>query len=57
MRVSHEKWASLPLLMEAVATSMETSQPLNGDVPVVDEEQRLHWESVRLRDALPPPRA
>ncbi|WP_030705539.1 MULTISPECIES: SMI1/KNR4 family protein [unclassified Streptomyces] len=58
MRVSHEKWASLPLLMEAVATSMETSQPLNGDVPVVDEERRLHWESVRLRaDAPPPPRA
>ncbi|MFI1190715.1 SMI1/KNR4 family protein [Streptomyces californicus] len=57
MRVPHEKWGSLPLLMEAVATSMETSRPLNGDVPVVDEEQGLHWESVRLRDAPPPPRA
>ncbi|MES9617839.1 SMI1/KNR4 family protein [Streptomyces tuirus] len=44
MRVSHEMWTSLPLLMEAIATSLETSRPLNGYTPVVDEEQRLHWE-------------
>lgn len=59
MRVSHEKWGSLPLLMEAIATCMEASQPLNGHIPAVDEEQRLHWESwefIRLRDAPSPPR-
>ncbi|MFH8886525.1 SMI1/KNR4 family protein [Streptomyces californicus] len=56
MRVPHEKWGSLPLLMEAIATCMETSQPLNGHIPAVDEEQRLHWESVRLRDAPSLPR-
>ncbi|MFI1223670.1 MULTISPECIES: SMI1/KNR4 family protein [unclassified Streptomyces] len=48
LRVSHEKWASLPVLMEAIATSLETSRPLNGDTPVVDGEQRLCW------DRLPP---
>ncbi|MEE1808470.1 hypothetical protein PUR32_20320, partial [Streptomyces sp. BE133] len=26
MRVSHEMWTSLPVLMEAIATSLETSQ-------------------------------
>ncbi|MGW0293316.1 SMI1/KNR4 family protein [Streptomyces tuirus] len=44
IRVSHEMWTSLPLLMEATATSLETSRPLNGYTPAVDEEQRLHWE-------------
>jgi cell wall assembly regulator SMI1 len=48
MRVSHEMWTSLPLLMEAIATSLETNQPLNGNTPVVDEEQRLYWDSVPL---------
>ncbi|WP_331754080.1 SMI1/KNR4 family protein [Streptomyces sp. NBC_00826] len=49
MRVSHEMWTSLPLLMEAIATSLETDQPLNGYTPVVDEEQRLDWNFIPLR--------
>jgi cell wall assembly regulator SMI1 len=49
MRVSHEMWTSLPVLMEAIATSLETSQPLNGYTPVVDKEQRLGWDFIRLR--------
>ncbi|WP_258045254.1 hypothetical protein [Streptomyces sp. SM11] len=44
MRLSHEMWASLPALMEAIATSLETCRPLNGNMPVVDEEQRLNWD-------------
>ncbi|WP_405688172.1 SMI1/KNR4 family protein [Streptomyces sp. NBC_00057] len=44
MRVSHEMWTSLPVLMEAIATSLETYQPLNDYTPVVDEEQRLYWD-------------
>lgn len=43
MRGSHEAWASLPVLMEAIATSVETNQPLYDYTPTVDEEQRLHW--------------
>ncbi|MER6104538.1 SMI1/KNR4 family protein [Streptomyces sp. NPDC001832] len=49
MRGSHEMWTSLPVLMEAIATSLETDQPLNGYTPVVDEEQRLYWDCVPLR--------
>ncbi|MFF1347341.1 SMI1/KNR4 family protein [Streptomyces sp. NPDC058322] len=49
MRESHEMWTSLPLLMEAIATSLETNQPLNGYTPVVDEEQRLDWNFIPLR--------
>lgn len=49
MRVSHEMWTSLPVLMEAIATSLETDQPLNGYTPVVDEEQRLYWDFIPLR--------
>ncbi|MGW2090473.1 hypothetical protein [Streptomyces sp. NPDC001880] len=49
MRVSHEMWTSLPLLMEAIATSLETNQALNGYTPVVDEEQRLDWNFIPLR--------
>ncbi|MFB7084925.1 SMI1/KNR4 family protein [Streptomyces sp. NPDC056296] len=50
MRLSHEMWTSLPALMEAIATSLETGQPLNGNMPVVDEEQRLYWDSIPLRN-------
>ncbi|MFE7331946.1 SMI1/KNR4 family protein [Streptomyces sp. NPDC057565] len=50
MRVSHEMWTSLPLLMKAIATSLETSQPLNGYTPAVDEEQRLYWDFMALRN-------
>jgi cell wall assembly regulator SMI1 len=49
MRVSHEMWTSLPVLMEAIATSLETDQPLNDYTPVVDEEQRLYWDFIPLR--------
>ena len=50
MRVSHEMWTSLPALMEAIATSLEAGQPLNGNMPVVDEEQRLYWDYRPLRN-------
>ncbi|MFE7711875.1 SMI1/KNR4 family protein [Streptomyces sp. NPDC057486] len=50
MRVPHEMWTSLPLLMEAIATTLETSQPLNGYTPAVDEEQRLYWDFIPLRN-------
>ncbi|MFE7244761.1 SMI1/KNR4 family protein [Streptomyces sp. NPDC057580] len=49
MRVSHEMWTSLPMLMEAIATSLETNQALNDYTPVVDEEQRLDWNFIPLR--------
>jgi cell wall assembly regulator SMI1 len=49
MRRSHEMWTSLPVLMEAIATSLETNQPLNDYTPVVDEEQRLYWDFIPLR--------
>ncbi|MGW4825916.1 hypothetical protein ACWEP4_45595, partial [Streptomyces sp. NPDC004227] len=49
MRKSREMWASLPVLMEAIATSLETNQPLNDYTPVVDEEQRLYWDFISLR--------
>jgi cell wall assembly regulator SMI1 len=48
-RVSHEMWTSLPVFMEAIATSLDTDQPLNGYTPVVDEEQRLYWDFIPLR--------
>ncbi|MFE7213364.1 SMI1/KNR4 family protein [Streptomyces sp. NPDC057611] len=48
-RVSHEMWTSLPVLMEAIATSLETNQPLKNYTPVVDEEQRLYWDFIPLR--------
>ncbi|MFE3824781.1 SMI1/KNR4 family protein [Streptomyces sp. NPDC059092] len=47
-RASHEMWTSLPVLMEALAMSLETDQPLNGYTPVVDEEQRLYWDFIPL---------
>ncbi|MGW8883043.1 SMI1/KNR4 family protein [Streptomyces sp. NPDC055749] len=50
MRRSHEKWTSLPTLMEAIATSLETNEPLNDYRPVVDEKQRLQWDFTPLRD-------
>ncbi|MFF1264466.1 SMI1/KNR4 family protein [Streptomyces anulatus] len=49
-RGSHEVWTSLPVLMEAIATSVETGQPLHGYTPVVDEEQRLHWDFTPMHD-------
>ncbi|MFE9456170.1 SMI1/KNR4 family protein [Streptomyces californicus] len=48
VRGSHEAWASLPALMEAVATSVETNQPLYGYTPMVDGERRLHWDFARV---------
>ncbi|AWW35443.1 SMI1/KNR4 family protein [Streptomyces cadmiisoli] len=52
-RVSHELWTTLPVLMEAIATSLETSQSLNGYTPVVDQEQRLCWDIAPLRSDQP----
>ncbi|MFB7288919.1 hypothetical protein [Actinacidiphila glaucinigra] len=49
MRVPHEMWTSLPLLMEMIATSLKTNQPLNNYTPVVDREQRLYWDFIPLR--------
>ncbi|MBM7089929.1 SMI1/KNR4 family protein [Streptomyces sp. NPDC056956] len=49
MRLPHEMWASLPVLMAAIATSLETSRPLGRYAPVVDEEQRLDWDFLPLR--------
>ncbi|MFH9292311.1 SMI1/KNR4 family protein [Streptomyces sp. NPDC017520] len=50
MRGSHEAWASLPVLMETVATSLETGGPIEHFKPEVDEEQRLQWDVVPLCD-------
>lgn len=49
MRGSREMWTSLPVLMEAIATSLETNQPLDDYTPVVDEEQKLCWDFIPLR--------
>lgn len=49
MRGSHEMWTSLPVLMERIATSLETGEPLDGHTPVVDEEHRLSWDFTTLR--------
>jgi cell wall assembly regulator SMI1 len=49
VRRSHEMWTSLPVLMEGIATSLETDQPLDGHAPAVDEEQRLYWDFIPLR--------
>ncbi|MCZ0974365.1 hypothetical protein O1L55_30155 [Streptomyces albulus] len=49
MRGSHAMWTSLPVLMETIATSLETNQSLNDYMPAVDEEQRLYWDSIPLR--------
>lgn len=57
MRGSHEMWTSLPVLMEAIATSLETDRPLNGHTPVVDEEQRLCWDFGPVRGDRPLPRS
>ncbi|MDH6538471.1 SMI1/KNR4 family protein [Streptomyces sp. SPB4] len=48
-RQSHEMWTSLPVLMERIATSLETSQPLDRDIPIVEEDQRLRWDSTPLQ--------
>ncbi|MFD8951859.1 SMI1/KNR4 family protein [Streptomyces xanthophaeus] len=44
VRGSHGMWASLPAFMDAVATSLETTRPLDGHTPTVDGEHRLHWD-------------
>ncbi|MEV0577490.1 SMI1/KNR4 family protein [Streptomyces sp. NPDC050392] len=49
MRGSHDRWTSLPVLMEAVATALETDRPLGDNMPVVDDEQRLQWGYIPLR--------
>ncbi|MFJ6853724.1 SMI1/KNR4 family protein [Streptomyces sp. NPDC091271] len=48
MRRPHEMWTSLPALMDAIATSLETNQPLNDYTPAVDENQRLCWDFIPL---------
>ncbi|HWU07215.1 MAG TPA: SMI1/KNR4 family protein [Streptomyces sp.] len=50
MRGSHEMWTSLPVLMDTIATSLETGHPLNGCTPAVDEKKRLRWDFIPLRD-------
>ncbi|MFI7285137.1 SMI1/KNR4 family protein [Streptomyces anulatus] len=50
MRGSREVWASLPVLMETVAASLETGRPVDHYKAEVDEQQRLHWDIVPLRD-------
>ncbi|ROQ67830.1 hypothetical protein EDD93_2276 [Streptomyces sp. 840.1] len=42
-------WASLPVLLERVATSLETGRPVGAHAPAVDEGQRLYWDFVPLR--------
>ncbi|MFE7353902.1 hypothetical protein ACFU8Q_12050 [Streptomyces sp. NPDC057543] len=49
MRGSDQMWTSLPVLMETIATSLESNQPLNDYTPVVDEEQRRYWDFIPLR--------
>ncbi|MBN3928114.1 SMI1/KNR4 family protein [Streptomyces verrucosisporus] len=49
MRGSHEMWTSLPMLMERIATSLETGEHLDGYAPVVNEEHRLSWDFTPLR--------
>ncbi|MFH9496193.1 SMI1/KNR4 family protein [Streptomyces globisporus] len=48
VRGSHDMWSSLPVFMDSVATALETNQPLNGNMPVVDEEHRLQWDFIPL---------
>ncbi|MFJ3876214.1 SMI1/KNR4 family protein [Streptomyces sp. NPDC090077] len=48
-RRSHEMWTSLPVLMETLATSLQTNRPVDRDMPVVDENQRLRWDSASPR--------
>ncbi|MFD4693843.1 SMI1/KNR4 family protein [Streptomyces sp. NPDC058463] len=57
VRGSHGMWTSLPVLMEAIATSLETNRPLDGHTPVVDEEQRLCWDFRPVRGDRPLPRS
>ncbi|MFH9689231.1 SMI1/KNR4 family protein [Streptomyces sp. NPDC017413] len=49
-RGSHEVWASLPVLMETVAASLETGRPVEHFRPEVDEQQRLRWNVILLPD-------
>ncbi|MEU9108003.1 SMI1/KNR4 family protein [Streptomyces xanthophaeus] len=44
VRGSHGMWASLPGFMDAIATSLETTRPLDGHTPTVDGEHRLQWD-------------
>ncbi|MEU5657504.1 SMI1/KNR4 family protein [Streptomyces sp. NPDC047737] len=50
MRRPDAMWASLPALMDTVATSLETTQPLGGYVPAVNELQRLSWDFTPLSE-------
>lgn len=49
VRGTGDMWASLPVLMERVAMSLETGRPVGAHAPMVDEEQRLYWDFVPLR--------
>lgn len=42
---SRPPWTSLPALMEATATVLETGKPLDTYFPVTDEEGDLDWAS------------
>ncbi|MCX4696223.1 hypothetical protein [Streptomyces sp. NBC_01408] len=51
VRGSHAMWTSLPVLLDALALSLETTRPLDGYTPAVDEEHRLHWDYTPPRGA------
>ncbi|MGW6529420.1 SMI1/KNR4 family protein [Streptomyces venezuelae] len=41
---SHPMWSSLPALMDATATALETGQAVDGYLPVAAAETELDWE-------------
>ncbi|MEU5686266.1 SMI1/KNR4 family protein [Streptomyces venezuelae] len=41
---SHPMWSSLPALMDATATALETGQAVDGCLPVVADGTELSWE-------------
>jgi hypothetical protein len=45
-------WTSLPVLMDAIAGSLENDRPLNDYAPMVDDEQRLYWTAPLRGDTL-----
>ncbi|MFF0074951.1 SMI1/KNR4 family protein [Streptomyces sp. NPDC005494] len=50
MRRPHAMWASLPVLMDTLATSLETDQPLGDYVPAVNEQRCLRWDFAPLSE-------
>ncbi len=41
---SHPMWSSLPALLDATATALETGMAVDGYLPVVADETELGWE-------------